>query len=1302
MDDILRPPLKAEYDVIVIGSGYGGGIAAARLAESGANVCVLERGPWRPPRSFERSSTVSLIKDACLRSPGSTLGSSEALYQIIQNNTNAVVTASGVGGGSLINAGVWIPTPAKCRKDPLWPSDWERTFDAQTAKGEAMLQPAKAPVLHKIARVMEDSAPSLESPELSEEAVLVHTRATISHEHRYNPAGIVESPCVACGQCNAGCQYNAKASVDKNYIAYAIKKGAEVHDKSPVLFVLPSAMGGTEASKKERRWRVYLNQVDYTTADHVVIAAGTFGTCEILLQSRQRGLNLPEATGKYVSSNGGNLIVIGGAELNLRGIGLSKHQLKGKPMSERPGPQIPFSYISSAGFAIQPIAIPPQLVSPILWMLFAWPEGSLTSAVRNVLHHAFGVGHKYAVSLGTMGRDQMDGTISMHPDTNRVVYKAAGDPLLTKKAAAAKKLAEKVHGNLYMFPRKTSVHIMGGARAGRTAESAVCNTAGQVYKGLSTNAKAIGKSTSGPNAFSWRTLSSKGGKLSEAADIAAGKAPSPRSDSPLIHPGLYVCDASLIPCTVGVNPIATIVGVSEHVAEQMVRIVQKEKAMRSLREDFDVPKPLPAGEKMNGDLSQIEWKESDGAAKPVIPKLFPTKGAVVVETLQGYLGGVAHVLTLQLHMGGTGRCGGPCASSTGPSYVSIGSGAKSRCCQCHDPSHTPVDASVDSDSSDAQETFMDMLSGRAAGVLKADLVKGELHVVDGCVHMINVSPRAPTKHHMIYHLHLVGDYGMRYVLHGKKEMGQFFGPGCLWPESTTLHCTLLRLPSLTGEEQPELRMEGSLRLDMAPLMYSIAVMYGPQKFRFMRQLVSGILRVYLRGEPFVDSRFLRLQKMAWSQEGPFAYKDLKYSKCVEHSFITGDGKELFIQQYPLPDDVPRAKPHYLVLINQGYNVQGFHCPPKLNEGGDIVSLLLKNGYEPWVLEQRYSGRYDFEEFNFDQMAEFDMIGAFRTMSQVSGIPMPSMKVHLMSHCMGGVVQHMAVMGGYITPLNVASMCSLSTSMFFSVNGWAMTRMVLPIAQICFALLGRRTILPTASMVGLNMWQKIVRKALLVMPCFENCSHPVCRVYSGCFGNSFWHENVSPPVHDYIWNHYTAQKLPLGGMKHLREFVLAGRLVDANGNADTYNARPERMAFPTTYISGGRPVLVTPDTSLRAVEFVRTHNKRYEHRRQVIPNYGHYDLMLGERMNLDVFPVILKHLERANATYEERPELQGNGNSGNSGIERGTSKTIVKSSVHARYDARPLASFIATFLCLLVLFLLSPLFFRIAAHFGWSF
>jgi hypothetical protein len=141
--------LKPAYDVVVIGSGYGGGVAASRFAQAGKNVCVLERGAEKWPGEYPHTARGALEEyevsgQVCGKSIR--YGKSAGLFQTIKGEGQHVLMGCGLGGTSLINGGVWLRADDRVLRGREWPVELrEGALDEYYTRAEQMLKPTPYP-----------------------------------------------------------------------------------------------------------------------------------------------------------------------------------------------------------------------------------------------------------------------------------------------------------------------------------------------------------------------------------------------------------------------------------------------------------------------------------------------------------------------------------------------------------------------------------------------------------------------------------------------------------------------------------------------------------------------------------------------------------------------------------------------------------------------------------------------------------------------------------------------------------------------------------------------------------------------------------------------------------------------------------------------------------------------------------------------------------------------------------------------------------------------------------------------------
>ena len=292
---------KDDFEVIVIGSGYGGSIAAAHLAEKATSLCLLERGreilPGEYPRNIEDVANETNIVTG---TNGALTPDQNGMMQLRVNEDVHVVLGNGLGGGSLINAGVALEPDARVF-DHHWPDS--------LAKGK-VLEP-----FYKTAKTMLGSTPlpdefhpnKLKALEVSAREMgqpVERPPINVTFKDGKNAAGVWQAACNHCGDCCSGCNYGAKNTLLMNYLPEAHRRGATIVTGAQVRTIRLCDDNRYEVTFKSTTPSDSPDRV--LKADIVIVSAGSIGTTEILQRSvSQTGLPLPkEALGTRFSGNG--------------------------------------------------------------------------------------------------------------------------------------------------------------------------------------------------------------------------------------------------------------------------------------------------------------------------------------------------------------------------------------------------------------------------------------------------------------------------------------------------------------------------------------------------------------------------------------------------------------------------------------------------------------------------------------------------------------------------------------------------------------------------------------------------------------------------------------------------------------------------------------------------------------------------------------------------------------------------------------------------------------------------------------
>lgn len=522
------------YDAVVIGSGYGGGVAASRLARMGLRVAVLEQGRFWRPGDFPTTAKARR-KTTRLTGRAPKLGDPTGLYYLSVGKGLTVFGASGLGGGSLINAGVVLRPDLARLSNAGWPDDVvsDGLLLEGLSRAETMLGVAPVPRPERFAKfagmrkAAEASGCSVQLPPM-----------TISHRPGPNMAGVMQYACRYCGDCWSGCNVGAKNTVGITYIADAVDHGASVHCESRVQSI----------SKTESGWEIIVQDLSKTnatrrvTAPIVVLAAGTLGSTELLLRARERGLKLSAKLGENFSANGDDLVIASGLDqpVNAVATGFPSQAPRGAALV---GPHS--MALIDLGDEEGPVWVHDGTMLSVMAAL---------APLKNLLQLNVGRAHrllKDGIYGDDMSRTQLlyvvahdDASGRLRLQNDRVIVDWPGYSNAPERVRAEQKvraMIESMGGEFNVNPftmtafgrNRIIAHPLGGCAMGDTAETGVVAPDGRVFD-----------PTKGPQG---------------------------------VHDGLYVCDGAAVPSAIGVSPLLTITALAER-----AMILAAERLQRTL------------------------------------------------------------------------------------------------------------------------------------------------------------------------------------------------------------------------------------------------------------------------------------------------------------------------------------------------------------------------------------------------------------------------------------------------------------------------------------------------------------------------------------------------------------------------------------------------------------------------------------------------------------------------------------------------------------------------------------------------
>lgn len=524
--------METKFDAIVIGSGFGGGTVALRLAQAGKHVCVLERG-----RRWKGSNMEELPTDkpsTPFPEPGDShfvwgrrfwhpMRQRLGLVDVkMMPNLNAMVS-SGVGGGSLLWSNVVIEAPERIFAQG-WPAGINReVLEPYYKKAVPYLRPNHVPGAPGIPCQGFEPIVRAQTVKAAAEATSAHWKA-VKVAVNFNGSLHVSQPnghgaarqlaCSYCGGCNFGCPQNAKNTVDVTYIAAAEALGVEVRPLHFVTAIEPVANGNYRVHYRRFNLEGRLTEKGFLQAPLVVLSAGTFGTTKLLLKSKTCGYlpNLSPALGNRFSANGS---ITGGILLP---------QKAGKGLRLNHGPVIA-GIVDYGHYVIEDLTMP------------GWIEEYMRSSslgrIKFLLKVFAGIKPKANANkfkeqllvLGGISDDGAKGCLGLNSLGTLSLRWPGGiysEPVIAELHKAMNDLASALGGKyipnvLSVFNVPVTVHPLGGCPMADQPTNGVVDAFGCVHG----------------------------------------------------YPGLYIADGSILPTATGRNPAFTIAALSERVAENI-------------------------------------------------------------------------------------------------------------------------------------------------------------------------------------------------------------------------------------------------------------------------------------------------------------------------------------------------------------------------------------------------------------------------------------------------------------------------------------------------------------------------------------------------------------------------------------------------------------------------------------------------------------------------------------------------------------------------------------------------------------
>ena len=519
----MKENINRDYDVVIIGSGFGGSVSALRLAEKGYRVAVLERGKRYRSKDFPKTSW-NLRKH--LWYPKLFL---YGIQCITLFRDLFVIHGAGVGGGSLVYANTHLVPPDKAFSSGWTDEKWKERLQPFYKRAKSMLGSTPAPVLGETDRYLKDAAKKMGRDDTfyNVDVGIFFSKEEGWHRDPYfDGKGPDRKGCIYCGECMVGCRHDAKNTLDKNYLYLAEKLGVDIIPEMDVRDISKKDDGYVVSARKSTG---ILHPKHYFSASKVIVSGGVMGSVKLLMNCKKSGSlpNLSDQLGNFIRSNSEAIIgvkVPKADERLTRGVAISAgfhpdddthietfrfgkgQNMMGMLTTDMPGMDVKAGVVSwIINFVKHPIRnishlLPRKWSEKAVFLLVMQPIDNYLKFVYEKKWWKFG-----SSSINTMNS-------SKTPIVGRI-------PIGEK---VAEDIAKNIGGSCtttYMssiLNIPTTAHILGGARIAKDKGGGVVND----------NLEVFGYS------------------------------------------GLYVIDGSSIPSNLGVNPSLTITALAEYAMEK--------------------------------------------------------------------------------------------------------------------------------------------------------------------------------------------------------------------------------------------------------------------------------------------------------------------------------------------------------------------------------------------------------------------------------------------------------------------------------------------------------------------------------------------------------------------------------------------------------------------------------------------------------------------------------------------------------------------------------------------------------------
>lgn len=1274
-----------QTDYLVVGSGYGGSVAANRLAKNNQRVSLLERGQEYLPGDFPYDieglpSHIRLVQNTTSNEGNvgaGTGGYADALFNLHVGASSEkdgsaldILVGSGLGGTSLINANVAEEPNANVFKKNEWPTAFRSTespLDNAFGHIKSALNVtkrteregkvfAKFSALERVAAAANATA---------EPAYIAVSSTTASNGH-----GLRQPECSDCGNCITGCNTGAKNTLDRNLLRSAAAEGAKLYTGASVLWVEPNREG-------PQRWKICVtptvtpskddkHDTYFVLADNIILAAGTLGSTEVLFRSQaKKHLTLSRKLGQRFSSNGDGIALSYGQQTAVEAIAESEQ----KNPTKRVGPTIT-GKIRTHGLTIEDASVPASMAR-----VFA--ELTTTGAMLQRLANRQAPrahtkhGHdplaaslamaQHSQALLIMGDDGATGHLSYNSTTNNLAihFPGAGEnPALMQAHQLFLKMDREAgfDGGQYvpnplwkLLPdgaegalagtlppsRALTVHPLGGCGMGDTVYEGVVNHAGQVFKG--------------------------NGDLYE---------------------GLYVFDGAILPTALGINPFLTIAALAWRncdfiVGREELEPIDKTKADQHTKggeQPVDIQEiRVPDRQRVRHEPIRFEIDEQMLGELPRVPKNFlrrfstetikrlQEKHGLVVEVQATEDNGEvwldnpgAHPLRAKMTL-----YANPIDAQSVQDFRPVG--VRKRVLNKYGTRLLELDGEFTilcedrySRLTDYWEGFASMLSyfkrrGSGTGILgkhSGFSPAGIATMIRKGLVFYNIGMLQSRRRRICYSF-INAEHGI--VVSGDKVLGFDTRLPRLWPALLSLRAQLQEdnnapIPFSLTVNTEKLIDPGLIQVKSATHLPQSLLFAGSLASYFARSLLATHFWEFGGADtPTVPHVQRTAPRPLNTEEGLVAPHCDTFSVPIRHDKlgqVTGE-VPLLLTNYRNPD-----KPPVLMLHGLAQGSQIFWTDSLEN---NLANYFYNEGFDVWLVDYRLSNHVlpamEDKNWSIDEIAQFDIPMAIDAVLEKTADE--HQQLAIVAHCVGACGLAMATLRDPTLGRKI------SAAVTNAIHPWVIAS---PGNRFRAKLGGfyrewvPETLLDPIPSAGDTAIQNVTdRVGFGLARIAEDDPHDdhlhygddavvnsICDRMTFLYGRMWNHCNLAPETHHAFID--MLGPAPIGVYQHLYHFTREQRITDSNGEniyLDRKNIQ-SNWTFPILFVHGGDSRVFNPHSAQRSAKRLsKALRDKHGATAPVIgcktyPGYGHMDVIFGKDAHAQCYPDYVSFIRKPKA------------------------------------------------------------------------